>query len=154
MILAMPWFGMDIGGTLTKLIYFEPDYLEEIGNDHQWETIKTIHRYLIGQTAYGQSGVRDKHLEIRNVRMGGRDGSLHFIRFPTADMQAFIELAKSKNFGYLARTICASGGGAFKFEEDFKRVSFMPNLYRYVHDMCSRFIIFLYYSIYRFTVVS
>ena len=20
----MPWFGMDIGGTLTKLVYFEP----------------------------------------------------------------------------------------------------------------------------------
>lgn len=23
-ILAMPWFGIDIGGTLTKLVYFEP----------------------------------------------------------------------------------------------------------------------------------
>jgi hypothetical protein len=22
--LAMPWFGLDIGGTLTKLVYFEP----------------------------------------------------------------------------------------------------------------------------------
>ena len=21
---AMPWFGMDIGGTLAKLVYFEP----------------------------------------------------------------------------------------------------------------------------------
>ena len=27
---AMPWFGMDIGGTLTKLVYFEPkDHTEE-----------------------------------------------------------------------------------------------------------------------------
>lgn len=23
-ISAMPWFGLDIGGTLTKLVYFEP----------------------------------------------------------------------------------------------------------------------------------
>ena len=114
---------MDIGGTLTKLIYFEPDLLEAVGNEKEWETIKTIHRYLIGQTAYGKSGIRDKHLEIPNVRLGGRDGSLHFIRFPTMDMQPFIELAKSKNFQYLARTICATGGGAYKFEEEFKRVS-------------------------------
>ena len=119
----MPWFGMDIGGTLTKLIYFEPDHLEESGSATEWATIQTIHHYLTGQTAYGKYGVRDEHLELSNIHLGDRIGSLHFIRFPTNEMQAFIDLAKSKNFHFLARTICATGGGAYKFEEDFKRVS-------------------------------
>lgn len=56
-------------------------------------------------------------------RLGGRRGSLHFIRFPTSEMQAFIDMAKAKNFPSLATSICATGGGAFKFEADFKEVS-------------------------------
>jgi len=38
-------------------------------------------------------------------------------------MQAFIDMAKAKNFPSLATSICATGGGAFKFEADFKQVS-------------------------------
>ena len=33
----MPWFGMDIGGTLTKLVYFEPDD-ETVASDKE-ETV-------------------------------------------------------------------------------------------------------------------
>lgn len=58
-----------------------------------------------------------------NVRMGKRYGTLHFIRFPTSEMPAFLELAKSKGMATLSSTICATGGGAYKFEADFKRVS-------------------------------
>ena len=28
----MPWFGMDIGGTLTKLVFFEPTDINDINN--------------------------------------------------------------------------------------------------------------------------
>ena len=38
-------------------------------------------------------------------------------------MQAFIDMAKAKNFPSLTTSICATGGGAFKFEADFKQVS-------------------------------
>ena len=43
-------------------------------------------------------------------------------------MQAFIDMAKAKNFPSLATSICATGGGAFKFEADFKEVNTQHHL--------------------------
>ncbi len=43
-------------------------------------------------------------------------GSIHFIRFPTAQMGAFAALAKEKTMARLASTLCATGGGAFKYQ--------------------------------------
>lgn len=117
----MPWFGMDIGGTLTKLVYFEPCSNEET-DEEEVETLKTIRHYLTRNEKYGRTGIRDVFLEMKNQSIGGRNGSLHFIRFPTSEMMSFIELAKAKNFPNLANTICATGGGAYKFEQDFKEV--------------------------------
>ena len=119
---AMPWFGIDIGGTLSKLIYFEATDTSQAEKECEVETSRTIRHYLTSNTAYGKTGIRDTHLEMSNVRLGGRIGSLHFIRFPTSEMHAFIELAKAKNFPSLANTICATGGGAYKFETDFNHV--------------------------------
>lgn len=73
------------------------------------------------------SGIRDVHLEMRNQKLGGCRGTLHFIRFPTSEMQAFIDLARAKNFSSLASAICATGGGAFKFEKDFQEVAEADN---------------------------
>lgn len=116
----MPWFGMDIGGTLTKLIYFEPkDTLFD--EEEEAETLKRIRKYLTGNVAYGKTGIRDKHLEMSSLKFGGRQGTFHFIRFPTSEMLSFIEMAKTKNFPSLATSICATGGGAYKFEKDFKQ---------------------------------
>ncbi|XP_042855906.1 pantothenate kinase 3-like isoform X2 [Penaeus japonicus] len=117
----MPWFGMDIGGTLTKLVYFEPTDLSEAEEESEVETIKNIRKYLKSNSAYGESGHRDAHLQMEKVRVGGRVGTLHFIRFPTSEMPLFLELSKSKGMATLASTICATGGGAYKFEEDFQR---------------------------------
>ncbi|CAH1785084.1 unnamed protein product [Owenia fusiformis] len=115
-----PWFGMDIGGTLAKLVYFEPLDISTEEKETEVDTLKTIRKYLTGNVAYGKTGIRDVHLEMTNQRLMGRTGSLHFIRFPTSEMMAFIELAKAKNFPSLASNICATGGGAYKFEQDFK----------------------------------
>lgn len=58
-----------------------------------------------------------------NVLIRGRKGTLHFIRFPTSEMSNFLSLAKSKGMATLVTTVCATGGGAYKFEENFRRVS-------------------------------
>ncbi|XP_014666518.1 PREDICTED: pantothenate kinase 3-like [Priapulus caudatus] len=116
----MPWFGMDVGGTLAKLVYFEPTDVTEDEEQQEVETLRTIRRYLTGNVAYGSAGIRDVHLQMEGVRLGGRTGTLHFIRFPTSSMRAFIELTKEKKLATLADTICATGGGAYKFEHDFK----------------------------------
>ena len=120
---GMPWFGMDIGGTLTKLVYFEPDTSDD-EEEQEVETLTTIRKYLTKNETYGKTGIRDVHLEMPNQFIGGRSGSLHFIRFPTSEMMSFLELAESKHFSSLTNFICATGGGAYKFEDDFKQVSF------------------------------
>ncbi|KAK2141020.1 hypothetical protein LSH36_1181g00002 [Paralvinella palmiformis] len=117
----MPWFGMDIGGTLTKLIYFEPKDISVEEEEQERESLKQIRKYLTSNVAYGKTGVRDEHLELKNREFGGRRGSVHFIRFPTSEMDAFLQMAKTKHFPSLARSICATGGGAYKFEEEFNK---------------------------------
>ncbi|MEE6462850.1 hypothetical protein FKM82_001737 [Ascaphus truei] len=117
-----PWFGLDIGGTLVKLVYFEPrditteEEQEEVGN------LKSIRKYLISNVAYGQTGIRDVHLELKDLTMCGRKGNLHFIRFPTQDLSVFIQMARDKQFSSLHTSLCATGGGAYKFEEEFLTV--------------------------------
>lgn len=116
----MPWFGMDIGGTLVKLVYFEPVDGDDM--DLEEENMKKIRHYLEKNSAYGKTGKRDVHLQMNNVSIKGRRGNMHFIRFPTCEMNAFLELAKSKGMATMSSTVCATGGGAYKFEEDFRRV--------------------------------
>ncbi|XP_059607871.1 pantothenate kinase 3 isoform X2 [Phlebotomus argentipes] len=117
---AMPWFGMDIGGTLTKLVYFEPKDITPDELDQEAEILRNIRRYLTKHSAYGKTGHRDAHLQMDNVEIRGRRGSLHFIRFPTSEMGNFLTLARAKGMAQLVTTVCATGGGAFKFERDFK----------------------------------
>lgn len=59
----MPWFGMDIGGTLTKLVYFEPND-DEAERDQEAKILRNIRRYLTRNSAYGKTGHRDIHLQV------------------------------------------------------------------------------------------
>ncbi|XP_019880697.2 pantothenate kinase 3 isoform X2 [Aethina tumida] len=119
---CMPWFGMDIGGTLSKLVYFEPnDIPKNKSGDSVEQTLRNIRRYLTKNSAYGATGHRDIHLQMQNVCIRGIPGSLHFIRFPTSEMKNFLTLAKHKGMAKLVSTVSATGGGAYKFEDDFKK---------------------------------
>ncbi|KAM9610527.1 pantothenate kinase 1 isoform 3-T3 [Morphnus guianensis] len=118
-----PWFGMDIGGTLVKLVYFEPKDITAEEEQEEVENLKSIRKYLTSNTAYGKTGIRDVHLELKNLTMCGRKGNLHFIRFPSCAMHRFIQMGSEKNFSSLHTTLCATGGGAYKFEEDFRTIA-------------------------------
>lgn len=113
---------MDIGGTLVKLVYFEPKDITAEEEQEEVENLKSIRKYLTSNTAYGKTGIRDVHLELKNLTMCGRKGNLHFIRFPSCAMHRFIQMGSEKNFSSLHTTLCATGGGAYKFEEDFRTV--------------------------------
>lgn len=67
----MPWFGIDIGGTLVKLVYFEPSDDDAELSDNTVEkdsqTVLNIRRYVTGNVAYGETGVRDAHLQLDNL---------------------------------------------------------------------------------------
>ncbi|KAH8419514.1 hypothetical protein KR222_001819 [Zaprionus bogoriensis] len=119
-LMSMPWFGMDIGGTLTKLVYFEPKDITPDEQDREAGILRNIRRYLTKNSAYGKTGHRDTHLQMDNVEIRKRRGALHFIRFQTTDMGNFLSLAKQKGMAELVTTVCATGGGAFKFEKDFR----------------------------------
>lgn len=64
LITAMPWFGMDIGGTLTKLVYFEPKDITPDEQDREAGILRNIRRYLTKNSAYGKTGHRDIHLQV------------------------------------------------------------------------------------------
>ncbi|KAG7234610.1 hypothetical protein INR49_002239 [Caranx melampygus] len=75
------------------------------------ENLKSIRRYLTSNTAYGKTGIRDVHLELQDLTLCGRTGNLHFIRFPTHDLPAFLQMGRNKHFSSLHTTLCATGGG-------------------------------------------
>ncbi|CAG5866843.1 unnamed protein product [Menidia menidia] len=127
-----PWFGMDIGGTLVKLVYFEPKDITAEEEQEEVENLKSIRRYLTSNTAYGKTGIRDVHLELQDLTLCGRKGNLHFIRFPTHDLPVFLQMGRNKHFSSLHTTLCATGGGAYKFESDFRTQTaliMMPSLF-------------------------
>lgn len=81
---AMPWFGMDIGGTLTKLVYFEPKDITPDEVDKEAEILRNIRRYLTKNSAYGKSGHRDIHLQVNFFLYQLFKNGL-FLRLPTAN---------------------------------------------------------------------
>jgi type II pantothenate kinase len=89
---VFPWFGIDIGGTLVKLVYFEPLDLTDEEQKTEGDLLKTIRHYLTTSRTYGETGIRDVQLELKSKKIGNRLGNFHFIRFPTSHMEFFIEL--------------------------------------------------------------
>lgn len=60
----MPAIGVDVGGTLTKLVYFEPNDEDEPEGELEAKVLKNIRRYLTKNSAYGKTGHRDIHLQV------------------------------------------------------------------------------------------
>ena len=111
---------MDIGGTLVKRSYFEP--IAITAEEEEVESLKSIRKYVTPNVAYGSTGIRDVHLELKDLTLFGWRRNLHFIRFPTQDLPTFIQMGRDKNFSTLHTVLCATGGGAYKFEKDFRTV--------------------------------
>lgn len=64
----MPWFGIDIGGTLTKLVYFETKDESHLELEKENEVSQKLRNYLTKQLTYGKSGHRDIHLQVKIVK--------------------------------------------------------------------------------------
>ncbi|XP_060880609.1 pantothenate kinase 1-like [Metopolophium dirhodum] len=57
----MPWFGIDIGGTLSKIVFFEPK--DSNTTQTEDELLSNVTKYLTKNSAYGKSGHRDAYLQ-------------------------------------------------------------------------------------------
>ncbi|KHJ40779.1 pantothenate kinase [Trichuris suis] len=132
--LPMPWFGMDIGGTLVKVVYFDPT---DENTDHEYDnaTVRKIRHLLLSNTAYGKTGVRDVQLQLENQPINGRVGTIHFIRFPTTAMPAFINLARLKGLARSSSTVCATGGGAYLYGKACQELSLKFNKLDELHAL-------------------
>ena len=78
--------------------------------------------FIESNVKFGKLGTKDESLAMQNVVVGGREGNLHFIYFPTDVIDKFLSLAKEFNASAVNAKMGATGGGAFKFEEKFQEV--------------------------------
>ncbi|CAM9225902.1 unnamed protein product, partial [Hapterophycus canaliculatus] len=135
--------GVDIGGTLSKLVYFEkkaPSEAESqrkpaedpmgeslemkrtvsLGNLHdtmeQQEALREFYTFMDTASTVGERGVKDAHLSVYSHALGG---VLHFFHFETRFMDNAVEVIGNSPIHNNIQALGCTGGGAFKFEESF-----------------------------------
>ncbi|KAK9762378.1 Pantothenate kinase 1 [Basidiobolus ranarum] len=97
------YFGADIGGSLAKIMFYEPE------ND---PTVSKVRDFVLSSTTYGSTGQRDTQLTVSLPK-----AKLHFILFETSRMYQAVKLISSQNMLNGVKSISVTGGGAFKFAE-------------------------------------
>eukprot|EP00053_Salpingoeca_punica_P013961 m.126740 g.126740 ORF g.126740 m.126740 type:complete len:389 (+) comp16347_c0_seq2:213-1379(+) len=109
-------FGLDIGGSLTKIAYFQKDCdpSEHEADRAFREKLQTL---MAQHDMNGESGYRDKHLEFDMAHMGGR---IHLLRFETHLMEQFLQMVQEHDVLDHTSTIACTGGGARKYAEEFR----------------------------------
>ena len=108
-----------------KCVYFETQDSDWEAKEMKGQGLAAMRDFVKSNFKYGSSGSRDARLEINRQHLGGHMGTLHFIKFATSRMDGFFDMVTKNGLGRFAKIVCATGGGAFKFETDFKEVSTM-----------------------------
>ena len=104
-----------------KCVYFECPRANGI-NKEESEGIAAMRKFLKSNLHYGTTGIRDERLELPSLCMGGQIGTLHFIKFATSRMEGFVRMVTENGLGKFSKVVCATGGGAYKFDHFFKEV--------------------------------
>ena len=118
---AIQWFGIDVGGTLVKAVYYETQD-DRTDQKTEGEGVAAMKRFIKSNLKYGSTGIRDQRLEMHGQKIGGYTGTLHFIKFATSRMDGFFDMATNNGLARFPKVVCATGGGAFKFESAFQQV--------------------------------
>lgn len=116
-------FGMDIGGTLTKLVFYERidsnaalnplikrnTSINELNSpDH----IAALNRFYSHSREMNEAGALDDALAFDIPQLGGK---IHFVRFETRNVPSLIEKLSSSGVIENIKTIACTGGGAHKY---------------------------------------
>lgn len=125
-------FGMDVGGTLTKIVYFErssrsavnrkdkddslPKLKRNCSIDHMntpdhIAALDEMHKYMGETKAFASV---DDSLNFYSSLLGGR---MHFMSFETRRMDSVIEALSTRGVTQNIRTIGCTGGGAHKYAQ-------------------------------------
>lgn len=134
---------MDIGGSLAKVVFFEPNLKKDgiekkqriitrhdltrnlssdSDNSDADDNFEMLTDYVLSNHYLGDTGIRDQRLEMRNQKFHGQIGTLHFIHFLANRMDECFEFAKTFRLPDLSDVVCATGGGAYKYENSCKEV--------------------------------
>jgi type II pantothenate kinase len=131
---------MDVGGTLTKIVYFQQRRPDEISSDvpatpktlakknssenlaqleepdHQ-AALQELYSYmdLTANPNINKTVVRDDELSVYSPFL---EGKLHFLHFETRNMLAAINLVSSSAFTEHVQSIGCTGGGAHKYSNE------------------------------------
>lgn len=81
-------FGLDMGGTLSKVVYFEP---AKTDSPAQAALRARVSAFIKRSNSYGVTGRRDPELELRCAAISG---TLHFVQFQTAMMPNFVNIVR------------------------------------------------------------
>jgi len=85
------FLGIDIGGSLTKLVFFSPDadlvdrmlrrspeeHVEASGWRSKLAAVRQVEAFMLSTVSYGGTGIRDAHLSFHISELGG---TFHFVR--------------------------------------------------------------------------
>ncbi|KAI9922647.1 hypothetical protein PsorP6_001339 [Peronosclerospora sorghi] len=128
-------FALDIGGTLAKMVYFQPVDGVSATQQRQMElqlnrskplkisekrrlegSLPLIDDFIMSLHSTDEAQ-RDARLQMFVPDLGG---TIHFINFPTAKMDAITDFVRRRFFHRYIKTIACTGGGAFKFSSLFE----------------------------------
>jgi type II pantothenate kinase len=114
------YFGVDIGGTLAKMVYFQPSKSSS-STDFTQERLylSNLDEYILNLKSSdgSRTAERDERLELHVDALGG---TLHFCSFQTSRMEKIVETIRNRFFHRYIRTISCTGGGAYKFSRLFE----------------------------------
>jgi type II pantothenate kinase len=133
-------FGMDVGGTLTKIVYFQQvrpeeststeeapstpipkknsyENLAQLEDSEHQVALKELYSYMDSATTHGtnKTVIRDDVLSVFSPYL---DGKLHFLHFETRNMLTAINLVSSTAFTEHVQSIGCTGGGAHKYADE------------------------------------
>ncbi|CEG43965.1 pantothenate kinase [Plasmopara halstedii] len=128
-------FGLDIGGTLTKMVYFQSADGAAVTQRRQMEHYLTRFSPCdVSERCHVEGSlplIDDFIMSLKMTEIAQREerlqmfvpelnGTLHFINFPTAKMDNIIDFVRRRFFHRYIKKIACTGGGAFKFSSLFE----------------------------------
>lgn len=114
--------GLDIGGTLAKLVFFESETRPSWCNGRIAEVIKSLGKSPGNGgeqrgTARQPWGECDVELSFADAELGG---TFHFLTFRSDQMERFVALVEKHELHTGLKEILATGGGAYKYAALFR----------------------------------
>lgn len=108
-----PLFGIDIGSSLVRLVFFDP--YDSTGCEEG--LLRRLRSYLTDACAYGTTGRRDSSLELADCCVGDRRGTLHFINFSAEQLGEFVDAIRESHLTKSITDVHATGGGSYKLAQ-------------------------------------